>query len=135
MSKGGLGYSEDGGKTFKKIAFDLNGNFNADIINTGSINGEMFELDLQTGVIKIGKRDKDGLINNPSFYLNEQGELVIKAFEEIKEELQAKKYLVSLDNSGTILDTPTDIITLSAKVYEGNNDETNNISSISFNLV
>lgn len=133
MSKGGLGYSEDGGKTFKKIAFDLNGNFNADIINTGSINGEMFELDLQTGVIKIGKRDKDGLINNPSFYLNEQGELVIKAFEEIKEELQAKKYLVSLDNSGTILDTPTDIITLSAKVYEGNNDETNNISSISFN--
>ena len=34
MSKGGLGYSEDGGKTFKKIAFDLNGNFNADIINT-----------------------------------------------------------------------------------------------------
>ncbi|MCB5689806.1 hypothetical protein LIR30_21545, partial [Blautia wexlerae] len=46
---------------------------------------------------------------------------------------QAKKYLVSLDNSGTVLNKPTDTITLSAKVYDGNNDETNNISSISFN--
>lgn len=133
FTAGGLGYSEDGGKTFKNLAFDLDGNFNANVITTGILQGEMFELDLQTGVIKIGKRDSEGEISNPSFYLNEKGELTIKAFEEIKEELQAKKYLVSLDNSGTVLNKPTDTITLSAKVYDGNNDETNNISSISFN--
>lgn len=133
FTAGGLGYSEDGGKTFKNLAFDLDGNFNANVITTGILQGEMFELDLQTGVIKIGKRDSEGEISNPSFYLNEKGELTIKAFEEIKEELQAKKYLVSLDNSGTVLNKPTDTITLSAKVYDGNNDETNNISSIGFN--
>lgn len=133
FTAGGLGYSEDGGKTFENLAFDLDGNFNANVITTGILQGEMFELDLQTGVIKIGKRDSEGEISNPSFYLNEKGELTIKAFEEIKEELQAKKYLVSLDNSGTVLNKPTDTITLSAKVYDGNNDETNNISSISFN--
>lgn len=133
FTAGGLGYSEDGGKTFKNLAFDLDGNFNANVITTGILQGEMFELDLQTGVIKIGKRDSEGEISNPSFYLNEKGELTIKAFEEIKEELQAKKYLVSLDNSGTVLNKSTDTITLSAKVYDGNNDETNNISSISFN--
>ena len=133
FTAGGLGYSEDGGKTFKNLAFDLDGNFNANVITTGILQGEMFELDLQTGVIKIGKRDSEGEISNPSFYLNEKGELTIKAFEEIKEELQAKKYLVSIENTGTTLNEPSDLITLDAKVYDGNNDETNNISSISFN--
>lgn len=133
MNQGGLGYSEDGGKTFKNIAFDMNGNFNANIINTGVINGEMFELDLQSGVIKIGKRNADGLINNPSFYLNEKGELSISAFEEVKEELKVKKYLLNIENSGTILNDPTDTITLAAKVYNGNDDETENISSMNFN--
>lgn len=133
MNQGGLGYSEDGGKTFKNIAFDLNGNFNANIINTGIINGEMFALDLETGVIKIGKRDKDGIISNPSFYLNEQGELTISAFEEIKEELEIQKYLVSIENSGTVLNNLTDSITLNARVYNGNKDETEEISNTSFN--
>lgn len=87
MNQGGLGYSEDGGKTFKNIAFDLEGNFNANIINTGVINGEMFELDLQTGVIRIGKRDNDGEISSPSFYLNENGELKINGFYSFGENL------------------------------------------------
>lgn len=87
MNQGGLGYSEDGGKTFKNIAFDLEGNFNANIINTGIINGEMFELDLQTGVIRIGKRDNDGEISNPSFHLNENGELKINGFNSFGENL------------------------------------------------
>lgn len=87
MNQGGLGYSEDGGKTFKNIAFDLEGNFNANIINTGVINGEMFELDLQTGVIRIGKRDNDGEISNPSFYLNGNGELKINGFNSFGENL------------------------------------------------
>ena len=84
FTSGGLGYSENGGKTFKNIAFDMNGNFNANAITTGSLEGEMFELDLRSGVIKIGKRDSRGNISKPSFYLNEQGELKITAFEEYK---------------------------------------------------
>lgn len=133
MNQGGLGYSEDGGKTFKNIAFDLEGNFNANVINTGAISGEMFELDLESGVIKIGKRNTDGLINNPSFYLNEKGELSISAFEEVKEELKVKKYLINIENNGTVLNNATDTITLIAKVYNGNDDETENISSVNFN--
>lgn len=84
FTSGGLGYSEDGGATFKNIAFDLEGNFNANVITTGVLQGEMFELDLISGTIKIGKRDSNGEIINPSFYLNETGELVINAVEEIK---------------------------------------------------
>lgn len=84
FTSGGLGYSENGGKTFKNIAFDLEGNFNANAITTGALEGEMFELDLQSGVIKIGKRDSKGNISEPSFYLNEQGELIINTVEEVK---------------------------------------------------
>lgn len=84
FTSGGLGYSTDGGKTFTKIAFDLEGNFNANTITTGSISGEMFELDLETGTIKIGIRDENGIISDPTFFLNEKGELTIKAVETIE---------------------------------------------------
>ena len=53
-------------------------------VTTGVLQGEMFELDLILGTIKIGKRNNNGEIVDPSFYLNEQGELIIKAFEEYK---------------------------------------------------
>ena len=84
FTSGGLGYSVDGGKTFTKIAFDLDGNFSANAITTGTISGEMFELNLETGVIKIGERNSEGEINDPSFYLNEKGELKIRAFERVE---------------------------------------------------
>ena len=84
FTSGGLGYSVDGGKTFTKIAFDLDGNFSANAITTGTISGEMFELNLETGVIKIGERNSNGEINDPSFYLNEKGELKIRAFERVE---------------------------------------------------
>ena len=84
FTSGGLGYSEDGVSSFKNIAFDLEGNFNANVITTGVLQGEMFELDLILGTIKIGKRNNNGEIVDPSFYLNEQGELIIKVFEEYK---------------------------------------------------
>lgn len=87
FTSGGLGYSENGGQTFKNIAFDLAGNFNANAITTGALQGEMFELDLQSGVIRIGKRDNDGEISNPSFYLNENGELKINGFNSFGENL------------------------------------------------
>lgn len=84
FTSGGLGYSVDGGKTFTKIAFDLEGNFSANAITTGTISGEMFELNLETGVIKIGERNNEGEISDPSFYLNEKGELKIRAFERVE---------------------------------------------------
>lgn len=84
FTSGGLGYSVDGGKTFTKIAFDLEGNFSANAITTGTISGEMFELNLETGVIKIGERNNEGEISDPSFYLNEKGELKIRTFERVE---------------------------------------------------
>lgn len=84
FTSGGLGYSVDGGKTFTKIAFDLEGNFSANAITTGTISGEMFELNLETGVIKIGERNNEGEISDPSFYLNKKGELKIRAFERVE---------------------------------------------------
>lgn len=84
FSSGGLGYSVDGGKTFTKIAFDLEGNFSANAITTGVITGEMFELNLDNGVIKIGERDDKGEISNPSLYVNEKGEVKIRAFERVE---------------------------------------------------
>ena len=38
----------------------------------------MFELNLETGVIKIGERDDKGEISNPSLYVNEKGEVKIE---------------------------------------------------------
>ena len=84
FTSGGLGYSVDGGKTFTKIAFDLEGNFSANAITTGVITGEMFELNLDNGVIKIGERDDKGEISNPSLYVNEKGEVKIRAFERVE---------------------------------------------------
>ena len=84
FSSGGLGYSVDGGRTFTKIAFDLEGNFSANAITTGVITGEMFELNLDNGVIKIGQRDDKGEISNPSLYVNEKGEVKIRAFERVE---------------------------------------------------
>lgn len=132
FTSGGLGYSEDGGKTFTNIAFDLEGNFNANAITTGILQGEMFELNLMTGVIKIGKRDDNGEISNPSFYLNENGELTIQAFDEIQEELKVKKYTVSVENTGTELFMATDTVTLSAKLFADNEDVTDEQMDIQF---
>ena len=132
FTSGGLGYSEDGGKTFTNIAFDLEGNFSANAITTGVLQGEMFELNLMTGVIKIGKRDDNGEISNPSFYLNEKGELTIQAFDEIKDELKVKKYTVAIENTGTELFMATDTVTLSAILFADNEDVTDDQIDVQF---
>jgi len=84
---GGFGYSEDGGKTFKNIAFDLNGNFSANVINTGILIGDEFELNLETGSILIGERDSQGKIVNPVFSYDKNKGLYIKAISELKNEV------------------------------------------------
>lgn len=136
MTAGGLGYSEDGGKTFKNIAFDLEGNFNANVINTGAINGEMFSFDLNTGVIKVGKRDANGEISDPTLYVNELGELRIKAIEKIEEELgglDLSLYRAELLTSGTIINENNRTITLDCKVYSANDDVTDKQQDLQFN--
>lgn len=83
FTNGGLGYSEDGGKTLSNAAIDMAGNINANFVTTGILRGEMFELDLTTGVVKIGKRDGSGEISDPSLLLDENGALTIKQTKEI----------------------------------------------------
>lgn len=60
FNKNGLGFSEDGGKTLKNFALDLFGNLNANIITTGVLQGNYFELNLSTGTLILGKRGSDG---------------------------------------------------------------------------
>jgi hypothetical protein len=45
MSAGGLGFSENGGKTFSKLAFDLEGNFYAECIKSGSISADKLDVE------------------------------------------------------------------------------------------
>jgi hypothetical protein len=60
FNKNGLGFSEDGGVTLKNIAIDLLGNINANVITTGVLQGDYFELNLSTGSLILGKRGDDG---------------------------------------------------------------------------
>lgn len=61
MSAGGLGFSGDGGKTFSKLAFDLDGNFYAECIKSGSIGADKLDVEdlfaqdiTSTGDFKLG---------------------------------------------------------------------------------
>lgn len=87
MSMGGFGYSEDGGRTFKNYAFDLEGHLNANVLTTGVIQGDCFELDLENGDICIGERNNEGMIDHPVLsYSSTQG-LHIEAFSQIESQL------------------------------------------------
>lgn len=86
MSMGGFGYSEDGGKTFKNFAFDLSGNFTANAITTGSLQGEKFELDLETGFIRIGNRNDEGVIDDIFFSFDENG-LYLRSLSDINDRI------------------------------------------------
>lgn len=86
MSMGGFGYSEDGGKTYKNFAFDLSGNFSANAITTGSLQGEKFELDLETGFICIGNRNDDGIIDDVFFSFDEKG-LYLRSMSDVNDRI------------------------------------------------
>jgi hypothetical protein len=60
FNKNGLGFSEDGGVTLKNFALDLFGNLNANVITTGALQGDYFELNLSTGSLILGKRGSNG---------------------------------------------------------------------------
>lgn len=83
MSMGGFGYSQDGGKTFENIAFDLDGNFSANALTSGQLSGDMFELDLENGTVQFGMRDQEGHIIDPFLILDQNG-LEIKHITEIE---------------------------------------------------
>jgi len=95
MNMGGFGYSEDGGKTFRNYAFDMSGRMNANIITTGILQGDGFDLDLESGDIRIGERNKEGLIESPVFsYSSEEG-LHIEAFQTIEKDMETLKNTIT----------------------------------------
>ena len=73
FNKNGLGFSKDGGKTIDNFAFDLDGYLNANVITTGALVGEYFELNLETGYVIMGERGTDGEFKNKWFEVNENG--------------------------------------------------------------
>ena len=107
MSMGGFGYSQDGGKTFENFAFDLDGNFSANAINTGQLNGDEFELNLETGTILIGERDSDGQITHPVFSYDRENGLTIEAMKELKKEVNTIKNNISVSITSNFVNQQT----------------------------
>lgn len=58
FNKNGLGYSTNGGKTLRNVAIDMEGNINANVITTGALQGDKFELNLDDGTLVIGEREE-----------------------------------------------------------------------------
>lgn len=56
----------------------------ADNIYAGILKGNFFDFDLDNGIIRMGKRNENGIIDNPSLLLNENGELVLKSVSELE---------------------------------------------------
>lgn len=82
MNEKGLGYSNDGGKTLRNIAIDLNGNITANSITTGILQGNHFALDLEEGTLVLGSRDEEGELNSEWLRADKNG-LFIKAMQEV----------------------------------------------------
>lgn len=73
FNKDGFGYSDNGFLTLENIAIDMLGNINANTIHTGVIQGNCFDIDLDTGSIVMGERGEDGLIDSEWFRVDENG--------------------------------------------------------------
>lgn len=50
----------------------------ANAVYTGLLAGNMFDLDLDSGIVKMGKRNSSGVINDPALQLNADGSISIK---------------------------------------------------------
>lgn len=105
FNKNGLGFSADGGKTVKNFAFDLDGNLNANVITTGLLQGENFELDLDSGSLTLGRRGSDGEFTEVWMKVDETG-LTQSFMQDIDIEVGGRNYLLNSEgeqhNSGTL---------------------------------
>lgn len=91
MSINGFGFSHDGGKTFKNFAFDLDGNFSANAITTGVLQGNCFDLDLNSGTILIGERSQEGIISNPVFRYDQNEGFYIESVHHLQDQIKELK--------------------------------------------
>ena len=76
FNKNGFGFSEDGGKTLKNIAIDMLGNINANVVTTGALVGEHFELNLEEGSLIMGERDSQGNFKDIWLECSDKGFLI-----------------------------------------------------------
>jgi len=107
MSMGGFGYSEDGGKTFQNYAFDLNGNLNANALTTGIIQGDGFDLDLESGDIKIGERNVNGEIEKPVLSYSQDKGLYIETFSQIISQVETLSNSIDVSLSSNYVHSQT----------------------------
>ena len=113
FNKNGLGFSADGGKTIKNFAFDLEGYLNANVIRTGALVGEYFELNLETGTLIMGERGSDGEFITKWLEVNEHGL-----------SLGTSAYVTTVIESSNGFTIGEDIAStqLTARIYEGNTE-------------
>ncbi|WP_407453570.1 hypothetical protein [Methanobrevibacter sp.] len=104
FNKNGLGFSADGGKTIKNFAFDLDGNLNANVVTTGALQGEYFELDLDNGTLVMGERGTDGEFTNKWLEVNQNG-LSFGSSTEVKDAIKSIEILYALGSSTTVAPT------------------------------
>ena len=136
MTMGGFGYSSNGGKTFEKIAIDMNGNINAFAIRVGIIQGDFFDIDLNTGTLKMGLRNQQGEIDNPDFYIDHNGVVIFNAIKELEKKIEAIETntvsaSISASNNAT-LNVKNTFVTLKAKVVLDGKDITTDLTDLSF---
>lgn len=136
MTMGGFGYSSNGGKTFDKIAIDMNGNINAYAIRVGIIQGEFFDIDLNTGTLKMGLRNTYGEIDNPDFYIDHNGVVIFNAIKELEKKIESIETntvnaSISASNNAT-LNLKNTFVTLKAKVMIDGKDVTAELVDLSF---
>lgn len=82
MNQKGLCFSNDGGKTVRDAAINMDGSIVANSITTGLLQGNNFSLDLNSGAMSLGKRDANGVMSEEWLKADDNG-LYIKAMREV----------------------------------------------------
>lgn len=135
MTMGGFAYSSNGGKTFSNIAIDMNGNISGNALSIGVIQGEFFDIDLNNGTIRMGKRDEYGEIKTPDFYIDHTGVVIFNAIKELEEKIDnidINKVSVNIESNAAVLNSKNSFVTLLARVTKDGEDIGNSLLDINF---
>lgn len=107
FNKNGFGYSDNGFQTLQNVAIDMLGHINANAIHTGIIQGNCFDIDLESGSIVMGKRGEDGEFIHEWFRVDING-IYLSVSEQIHTDIDDINQ--SIDNiEKSIIDNQTEL--------------------------
>lgn len=135
MTMGGFAFSNNGGKTFSNIAIDMDGNISGNALSIGVIQGEFFDIDLNNGTIRMGKRDEHGEIKTPDFYIDHTGVIIFNAIKDLEEKVDSidvNTISVNIESNASVLNSKNSFVTLLAKVTKDGEDIGKSLTDINF---